>query len=122
MTLVYGGLIQVLGSVVITLSLLLHSYSIMLFGFAVMAFGSAFLLAIAGVSALYLFPNHKGQVGAIYGALQMIGAFGFTFCLSLVPATHEVMVLSCWLLSLISCVAIITMYMCQRKTYEVPVA
>ncbi|CAH7063095.1 MFS transporter [Vibrio chagasii] len=122
MTLVYGGLIQVMGCVVITLSLSLHSYSTMLFGFAVMAFGSAFLLAIAGVSALYLFPSHKGQVGAIYGALQMVGAFGFTFCLSLVPATHEVMVLSCWLLSLISCAAIIIMYMCQRKPDEVPVA
>ncbi|PMK29923.1 hypothetical protein BCU02_06230 [Vibrio lentus] len=77
--------------------------------------------AIAGVSALYLFPNHKGQVGAIYGALQMIGAFGFTFCLSFVPATHEVVVLSSWILSLMSSAAIIIMYMCQRKTLEMPV-
>lgn len=122
MTLVYGSLIQIVGCAVITLSLFVRSYSLMLFGFSLMAFGSAFLLAIAGVSALYLFPNHKGQVGAIYGALQMIGAFGFTFCLSFVPATHEVVVLSSWILSLMSSAAIIIMYMCQRKTLEMPVA
>jgi DHA1 family 2-module integral membrane pump EmrD-like MFS transporter len=122
MTLIYGSIIQIIGCVVITLSLVVHSYLLMLIGFSVMAFGSAFLLAVAGVSALYLFPNHKGQVGAIYGALQMIGAFGFTFCLSLVPATQEVMVLSSWILSLVSSAAIIIMYMCQRKTLEMPVA
>ena len=115
MTLIYGSLIQIVGCVVITLSLVLHSYLLMLIGFSVMAFGSAFLLAVAGVSALYLFPNHKGQVGAIYGALQMVGAFGFTFCLSLVPATHQVMVISSWILSLSTGIALIIMYRQQSK-------
>lgn len=119
MTLVFGCLIQVLGCVVTTVSLLIHSYLLLLVGFTVMAFGCAFLIAIAGVSALYMFPNHKGQVGAIYGALQMVGAFGFTFGLSLIPATHQTMVLASWILSFISISAFVIISLRQRTGVEV---
>ncbi|RSD31283.1 MFS transporter [Vibrio pectenicida] len=120
MTLVVGCLTQVLGCIVTTLSLLMHSYLLMLVGFTVMAFGCAFLMAIAGVSALYMFPNHKGQVGAIYGALQMVGAFGFTFGLSLAPATHQTMVLASWILSLISISAFVIISLRQRTGVDMP--
>ncbi|MFW7523470.1 MFS transporter [Vibrio ostreicida] len=118
MTLVVGCLVQVLGCILTTVSLFLNSYLLMLVGFAAMAFGCAFLIAIAGVSALYMFPNHKGQVGALYGALQMVGAFGFTFGLSFVPATHQTMVLASWILSFISISAFIIMFLRQRAQVE----
>ncbi|MFC5079883.1 multidrug resistance protein D [Vibrio thalassae] len=115
-TLFYGCIIQGTGAILITLSLVDQNYSLMLIGFSFMSFGSAFLIAIAGVSALYLFPDHKGQVGAIYGALQMVGAFGFTYILSLLPATQETIVICSWGVVLLSVVAFVVLLLRERKS------
>ena len=115
LTLFFGCVIQVSGCALTTFSLMVKSYSFMLLGFCVMSFGVAFLLAIAGVSALYMFPKHKGQVGAIYGALQMIGAFGFTYGLSMLPATQSMMVLTSWILALTSAIAFFIIFIKQRR-------
>ena len=77
---------------------------------------------MASVSALYLFPNHRGQVGAIYGALQMLGAFGFTLGLSALPTDQINMVIASWLLIALSTVALlkITFTLKQDKEETTP--
>ncbi|UTZ30641.1 multidrug effflux MFS transporter [Vibrio campbellii] len=122
MTLALGVLIQIAGGFVALYSVTIQSYFILVTAFALFAFGSTFLTTVASVSALYLFPNHRGQVGAIYGALQMLGAFGFTLGLSALPTDQINMVIASWLLIALSTVALlkITFTLKQDKEETTP--
>ncbi|WP_335673713.1 MFS transporter [Vibrio azureus] len=118
MTLVLGVLIQIAGGLLALYSIAIQSYSILVTAFALFAFGSTFLTTVASVSALYLFPNHRGQVGAIYGALQMLGAFGFTLGLSALPTDQNTMVIASWLLIALSAAALLKITLTSKQNKE----
>ena len=118
MTLVLGVLIQIGGGLLALYSVAIQSYSILVTAFALFAFGSTFLTTVASVSALYLFPNHRGQVGAIYGALQMLGAFGFTLGLSALPTDQNTMVIASWLLIALSAVALLKITLTSKQNKD----
>ncbi|MFD2177429.1 MFS transporter [Veronia pacifica] len=82
-TLAIGCGLQIMGFVVAVLSGYQANFSLLVAGFAIFAFGSGLVTTVAAATALYLFPDHKGQSGAVYGALQMAGVFAVTFVLSL---------------------------------------
>ncbi|MEF1271061.1 Bcr/CflA family drug resistance efflux transporter, partial [Vibrio campbellii] len=48
-------------------------------------------------------------------ALQMIGAFGFTYGLSMLPATQSMMVLTSWMLAMTSAIAFFIIFIQQRR-------
>lgn len=45
----------------------------------------------------------------------MIGAFGFTYGLSMLPATQSMMVLTSWILALTSAIAFFIIFIKQRR-------
>ena len=106
-TMSWGCVIQLLGSVITTYSISIDSFVMIIVGFTITVFGASLLITIAAVSALYLFPKHKGQVGAIYGALQMLATSIFTLCLSMLPATHATLVEVSWFLALVAITALL---------------
>ena len=114
-TMSWGCAIQLVGSVITTYSISVNSFVMIVIGFTVTAFGASLLITIAAVSALYLFPNHKGQVGAIYGALQMLAASIFTLCLSMLPTTHTTLVEVSWFLA---SVAIAALLLLKKKAIQ----
>ncbi|PNQ54134.1 MFS transporter [Vibrio agarivorans] len=118
MTLALGVLIQVVGGLLSIYSVALQSYPILVVSFAIFACGSTFLTTVASVSALYLFPNHRGQVGALYGALQMLGAFGFTLGLSALPTDQTTMIIASWFLIMMSTVALLKIIISSRRIKE----
>lgn len=59
--------------------------------FTIFVFGSGLITTVVAVSALYLFPNHKGQAGSIYASMKMAGMFLVTQVLSHVESTSLVL-------------------------------
>ncbi|KXO08380.1 Multidrug resistance transporter, Bcr/CflA family [Moritella sp. JT01] len=86
-----GGAMMLVASGLLVLNIELHLFTLMLIAICLYAFSSGLLTATAAVSALYLFPNHKGQVGATFGALQMLGLFSLTQLSAHLPDTELVL-------------------------------
>ncbi|ROS01772.1 DHA1 family 2-module integral membrane pump EmrD-like MFS transporter [Sinobacterium caligoides] len=86
-----ASIIMAIGSLGLVGNLGIGSFALMLTSVAVYCFGAGLTTSMAAVSALYLFPQHKGQTGAIYGSLQMGGMFLLTLLVSHIANTELAM-------------------------------
>ncbi|MGD6734832.1 hypothetical protein ACP5PY_00045 [Photobacterium leiognathi subsp. mandapamensis] len=72
-------------------NLYIHSIITIIVGIGIYCFGAGLTTSVVAVSALYLFPKHKGQTGALFGSMQMVGIFTLTFIVSHLTSVEWVM-------------------------------
>ncbi|WP_318441153.1 MFS transporter [Photobacterium leiognathi] len=83
--------IMLLGALTILSNAVFHSMATIIIGMGLYCFGAGLTTSVVAVSALYLFPKHKGQTGALFGSLQMVGIFTLTFIVSHLASIEWVM-------------------------------
>jgi DHA1 family 2-module integral membrane pump EmrD-like MFS transporter len=101
-----ASIIMVIGSCGLLANITYASFSVMILSVAVYCFGAGLTTSIAAVNAMYLFPQHKGQTGAIYGSLQMAGMFLLTLLVSHIANTELVMAVVFVMMATLSLVAL----------------
>lgn len=74
--------IMLFGALTILSNVVFHSMATIIIGMGIYCFGAGLTTSVVSVSTLYLFPKHKGQTGALFGSLQMVGIFTLTFIIS----------------------------------------
>ncbi|WP_305841815.1 MFS transporter [Photobacterium leiognathi] len=83
--------IMLIGALFILSNLYIHSIITIIVGIGIYCFGAGLTTSVVAVSALYLFPKHKGQTGALFGSMQMVGIFTLTFIVSHLASVEWVM-------------------------------
>ncbi|WP_305813919.1 MFS transporter [Photobacterium leiognathi] len=83
--------IMLIGALFILSNLYIHSIITIIVGIGIYCFGAGLTTSVVAVSALYLFPKHKGQTGALFGSMQMVGIFTLTFIVSHLTSVEWVM-------------------------------